>query len=64
VQETERAKVSGCRVKRSLYKVPFPTPEGPEMMIGRVSVGGTGTLLGVLRMIGRDRWDYLPGAIL
>lgn len=32
--------MEGCRSRRSLYNVPLPTPEGPEMIMGRVS-GGT-----------------------
>lgn len=31
--------MSGCCAKRRLYRVPLPTPEGPEMMMGRRSVG-------------------------
>ena len=36
------AKVEGWRSRRSLYSVPLPTPEGPEMIIGVVEEGTAG----------------------
>lgn len=38
--EMEVAKIEGCASRSFLYKVPLPTPEGPEIMIGRLSFGG------------------------
>lgn len=38
--ETDVTNVCGFRSRSILYRVPFPTPDGPEMTIGRVSDGG------------------------
>jgi|SRR6266536_2243433 len=42
VWEIEVVKTLGRRSRRSLYSVPFPTPLGPLMIMGRKSVGADG----------------------
>lgn len=43
--EMDVQNVEGLRWSRREYSVPLPTPEGPEIMSGRVSLGGSGAIL-------------------
>lgn len=40
--------MSGCCAKSILNRVPLPTPEGPEMTIGRRSGGRSGAMVRAL----------------
>lgn len=49
--------MSGCCAKSILNSVPLPTPEGPEMTIGRRSEGRSGAMVRALVLL----WARVKG---